>query len=234
VKLNKRLTCPLLIASNRKDPHQDSHRDWHELIAVSRQGDPWIITAVLLVYALFMHLIPALFAGLLIYHLTHLLAIPIRVKNISHRAAKIIAVIFIALIVVTAIAAAIGGITSFLHTQQGGISPLLVKIADILEHSRTDLPTWVTENFPRDALELQKQASVWLREHAGEVPILGKEAGHIVAMVLIGMILGVMAAMQEAVAEPRHTPFVTSLLVRLKLFSAAFGNVVGARRRLRS
>lgn len=192
----------------------------------------WLIAGATLIFILAFHLLAAFFAGLIIYHLVHALAASLRIKSLSHRETKLLAIALIALLVIVVVMGAVAGVASFLNAENGGLSALLAKLADILERSRANLPAWVTDNFPRNSIELQNQAAVWLREHARELSGLGKETGRVAAHILIGIALSVMASMQEAVADIHHKPFVGALICRLRLFSTAFGNVVGAQTKI--
>ena len=60
----------------------------------------WIIAAVLLLFVLAVHLLPALLAGLLVYELVHIIAPSIRLKQIHGSKAKIIVVALLAIVII--------------------------------------------------------------------------------------------------------------------------------------
>jgi len=68
----------------------------------------------------------------------------------------------------------------------------------------------------------------WLRDHAAELQTLGKEAGHAFAHILIGMVIGAMAALREACAAADPAPLASALGERIRRFASAFRQIVFA------
>ena len=50
-----------------------------------------------------------------------------------------------------------------------------------VQRSRSTLPAWVVEFLPRNAQGVRDTLSLWLREHASELQLIGKETGHALA-----------------------------------------------------
>ena len=149
----------------------------------------WILAALAMLFSLRLHLLPALIAGLLVYELVHVLA-PLFARHTTTRRAKAAAIVVVSLFVVGIVSAASFGIVVFMKGEGGSLSALLAKMADIIEDSRSTLPAWVVEFLPSNAQGVRDTLSQWLREHASELQSIGKDTGHALAQVLIGMVIG--------------------------------------------
>ncbi|MFL5505980.1 MAG: hypothetical protein ACJ8AU_03795, partial [Gemmatimonadales bacterium] len=162
----------------------------------------WIVAAVLLVATLALHLLPALLAGLLVYELVHVLAARIMLWRGGGR--KLAAVGLLATVIVTLLVLILWGIVLFLRSDAGSLSSLLQKMAEIVESSRGRLPTWVVDSIPGDPDAMKGAVSTWLAEHARELRTVGGEVGHAAVHMLIGMVIGAMVSLHEAL--PGATP----------------------------
>ncbi|MDP3140147.1 MAG: AI-2E family transporter, partial [Methylotenera sp.] len=180
-------------------------------------------------------LLPALLAGLLVYELVHIITPYIArrfpSKKPSNRS-KLWAVGILVAIIVSLLALAGAGLVAFLRSDAGSVTVLLAKMAQILEDSRKILPNWLLERLPADAHTFKEQATDWLRTHADELQVVGKEAGRVTAHVLIGMVIGGMLAIRDAVTMDHFKPFARALAERGDLFGDAFKRVVFAQLRI--
>ena len=195
----------------------------------------WVVAAIVLVFVLVFHLLPALLAGLLVYELVHMLTPQIAkrfpTKKPSNRA-KLWAVGILVVIIVGLLSLAGAALVAFLRSDAGSVTVLLAKMAQILEDSRKILPTWLLDHLPADAHTFREQASEWLRSHADELQVVGKEAGRATAHVLIGMIIGGMVAVRDAVRMDSRKPFARALATRGDMFGDAFRRIVFAQVRI--
>ena len=166
----------------------------------------WLITAVLLVFIVYSHLLPALLAGLLMYELVHLLAARINLRRFGGRPAKIVAVALLASLMATLITFATIGLMAFFHSDASKLPALLQKMAVIIEGSRSMLPDWLVEKLPTSAEGIQTATVELLRTHASEVQTAGKEMGRTLVHVLIGLIIGAMISLREVTAQPSLPP----------------------------
>ncbi len=66
----------------------------------------------------------------------------------------------------------------------------------------------------------------WLRLHAAELEPLGREAGRIAAHVLIGMVLGALISLRDAVPMQKYLPLAKALAGRTARLGQAFRSVV--------
>lgn len=188
----------------------------------------WLCAGAALLGILYLHLLPALLAGLLVYELTHILArrLPGGVWASDRR--KMIAVALLAVIVVLIVSAGILGSLAFFRSEHGSLTVLLGKMAEIVEGARDKLPQWLADKLPGSSGEIREAIGHWLREHAAELQTLGKEAGHAFAHILIGMVIGAMAALREACAPGDAAPLAAALEARIRRFTDAFRRIVFA------
>ncbi len=195
----------------------------------------WILAALTLLFVVKFSLLPALLAGLLVYELVHIITPHIARRFPSKRAnnySKLWAVGILVFIIVSMLGLAGAGLMAFLRSDAGSVTVLLAKMAQILEDSRRILPSWLVEHLPADAIAFKEQATVWLRTHADELQVVGKEAGRVTAHILIGMIIGGMLALREAIVIDHFKPFARALVERASFFSDAFKRIVFAQIRI--
>jgi predicted PurR-regulated permease PerM len=191
----------------------------------------WILVGLALVLILRLHLLTAFLAGLLVFELVHMIA-PMLQRRLSGRLPQMVAVGILASLIVGALTAAILGTIAFMRSDAGSLPGLLHKMADILESARAALPPWLMENLPDGADELRESLAEWLHEHAREVRLAGAETVRAFAHILIGMIIGGMLALREAVEDPPHRPLAHALAVQAEKLGDAFRRVVFAQVRI--
>jgi predicted PurR-regulated permease PerM len=191
----------------------------------------WILIGVAMVLVLTLHLLPALLAGLLVFELIHMLT-PHIARKFPGKRAKLIAIAFLAIVIVGLLSLAGAALVAFFRSESGSLTVLLAKMAQIIEDSRKILPVWILEHLPADAITFKEEASTWLRTHAEELQVVGKEAGRVTAHVLIGMIVGSMVALRDAIIDDHYKPFARALAQRAWLFGDAFRRIVFAQVRI--
>ena len=191
----------------------------------------WILIGMAMLFVLQLHLLPALLAGLLVYELILMLT-PHIARRLPGTRAKLIAIALLAVIIVGLLSLAGAGLVAFFRSESGSLTVLLAKMAQIIEDSRKILPGWIIERLPADAMTFKEVATTWLREHADDLQVVGKEAGRVTAHVLIGMIVGGMVALREATKDDHYKPFARALAQRAWLFGSAFRRVVFAQVRI--
>lgn len=190
----------------------------------------WLIAGFLLLFTLRFHLLPGLLGGLLVYELVHVIA-P-RLRLVHRGAGKVAAVALLAMLVVAMLTLLFVGAVAFFRSDAGSLPTLLQKMAEIIEGSRGKLPEWVVESLPDDADSLKDTIVTWLRVHAGEVELVGREAGRTVVHILIGMVIGAMVSLREARAGEGHGPLARALIERAARLGEAFRRVVFAQVRI--
>jgi len=188
----------------------------------------WVTAGALLFLTIYLHLLPALLAGLLVYELVHVIAERITART----GGKVAAVGLLATLIVGLLVAMMFGIVEFVRGDAGSLPRLLLKLAEIVEDSRNKLPSWILDYVPGDAETMKAAAIAWLREHATELRLVGGDIGRVLVHVLIGMVIGAMVSLNEASGRVERGPLTTALAERARRLGDAFRNVVFAQVRI--
>ena len=190
----------------------------------------WLLAGISLFMVLWLHLLAALLAGLLVFELVHLTA-PMLANRLSDQRARLVVAILFAGIAVGLVALLIGISLSY-FTDSGRLAVLATKMAEILESSRGSLPLWVQGYIPGSLDDLKTTFIGWLRNNAAALQVIGKEAGRSLAHILIGLVVGAMIAVQVTVREHNGGPLVLVLRERANCLARAFRNIVFAQVRI--
>lgn len=193
----------------------------------------WVLIGIGMILVLIFHLLPALLGGLLVYELIRILTPYIERKFPGPRA-KLIAIALLTIITVSILSMAGAGLVAFFRSESGSLTVLLAKMAQIIEDSRKLLPIWILDKLPSDAMAFKEEATIWLRTHATELQVVGKEAGRVTVRILVGMIVGGMIALRDAIKDDEYKPFARALAQRAWLFGDAFKRIVFAQVRIAS
>jgi len=190
----------------------------------------WLIAAFLLWFVLHVNLLPALLAGLLVFELVHLLTM--RLTFVRERRARILAVTFIAMLVVGLLSLMIIGAVLFFRSDSGGYVLLLKKSAEVIQSWRHLIPEWMAQSVPVDADALKSRVVAWLQEHVTAVQTAGREATQILVRIVIGMVIGALVALRQAVPSDGHRPLALALANRAQRFGEAFRRIIFAQVRI--
>lgn len=191
----------------------------------------WILMAAALFLVLSLDLLTALLGGLLVFELVHMIA-PRLQRRLSGRLPQMVAVAILAALIIGLLTAAVVGIIAFMRSDAGSLPGLLHKMAEILESARAALPPWLVENLPEGADELRESLAGWLHEHADDVRLAGAETARVFAHVLVGMIIGAMLALREAVDGTSQRPLARAISIQADRLGDAFRRVVFAQVRI--
>lgn len=191
----------------------------------------WLIAAAALIFVLIFHLLPALLAGLLVFELVHVIS-PWFARHLSGQRSKIIAVGLLSFTVVSLLTLASVGLIAFFRSDAGSLTLLFDKMAEIIESSRQIIPSWILTSLPPDAEAFRLTITAWLRTHAAELQLAGKEAGRLAAHILVGMIIGGMLALREVVPMDNYKPLARAMAERAKRIGLAFRRIVFAQVRI--
>jgi len=181
------------------------------------------VAAVLLV--LRFHLLPAVFAGLAVYVLTLKLARHLP-RNLN-RFARQVALGVVVVCVIICLTSAGAAIWSFIGSSHG-IAALLATIVDTLGSLRSTLPESVAELLPTTIEGLRQQLVEMFGEHVQKISVVGIESFKIFAHILLGMVVGGMAAVHHFMEHDSAPPFISALRSRLRNLATAFDKVVFA------
>ena len=181
------------------------------------------VAAVLLV--LRFHLLPAVFAGLAVYVLTLKLARHLP-RNLN-RFARQVALGVVVVCVIICLTSAGAAIWSFIGSSHG-IAALLATIVDTLGSLRSTLPESVAELLPTTIEGLRQQLVEMFGEHVQKISVVGIEGFKVFAHILLGMVVGGMAAVHHFMEHDSAPPFISALRSRLRNLATAFDKVVFA------
>ena len=181
------------------------------------------VAAVFLV--LRFHLLPAVFAGLAVYVLTLKLARHLP-KNMN-RFAQQVALGVVVICVITCLTSACAAIWSFISSSHG-IAALLATVVDTLGGLRHTLPATVAEALPTTIEGLRQQLVEMLGDHVQKISVVGMEGLKVFAHILLGMVVGGMAAVHHFTEHDKAPPLIGALRSRLHNLTTAFDKVVFA------
>jgi predicted PurR-regulated permease PerM len=191
----------------------------------------WSLIGIALVLVLRLHLLSALLAGLLLFELVHMLA-PVIQRRVFERRPRMVAVAVLAALIIGVVSAAVLGLIAFMRSDAGSFPGLMRKVVEILESARSALPPWLVEYLPEGSDEIRRSLTEWLQEHAATLRLAGAETARVLAHVLIGMIVGAMLALHEAVDGTAQRPLAHALSIQAARLGDAFRRVVFAQVRI--
>lgn len=189
------------------------------------QTASYALAAAGLLGVLWLGLLPALLSGLLIYQIVIFGARKLGDVGIIPETGKIILLVIISLIIVSAFV--IGGIMLSSRITQGpeSVVELLQRMADVVDEARLYLPLWAQTYLPANMDELQLRVADWLRENARYFSVIGVDAGYFLIHVIVGMIVGGMIALHPA-SPSRRAPLAHALSERIAFLGIAFRRIV--------
>jgi predicted PurR-regulated permease PerM len=167
-----------------------------------------------------------------VYELVSMLAPKFVSGRLSHSRAKIVVVTLISATVLGLLIALVAGVVAYFRTGND-LPALLTKMAEIVETSRGVLPAWIAQYLPQgDEAQVRSAIVEWLRTHAEEIKVLGGNAGRVLAMVVIGLIIGAIVALNEGRPNHKLGPLAQALTERVDRLGIAFRQVVFAQVRI--
>lgn len=186
-----------------------------------------LITATLLGLVLFLHLLPVLIAGLLVYALINAL-VPALQRHLPGTRAHWLVVALLATAVVGLLTFAIAGGIAYLGSEHGNPAQLFERMTPLIERARTQLPAFIVNHLPDNVDEIRAAIMAWLREHAAQLQLAGANAVRMIVHLLIGMVLGAMLSLQTALARPPGGPLTAALSERCMNLVTSFHDIVFA------
>lgn len=187
----------------------------------------YLLAAVSLLLVLHLRLLPALIAGLLVYALVNALA-PSLQKHFPGTRAHWLVVALLAAVVVGLLTVAIVGGLAYLGSEHGNPTLLFERLTPVVERARGQLPALIVNHLPDSSEQIREAVMSWLREHAAQLQLAGKNAARIIVHLLIGMILGAMLSLQTALARGSEGPLAVALNNRCVNVATAFHDIVFA------
>lgn len=188
----------------------------------------WFASAAVLLLLLYLHLLPALIAGLLVYALVNLLTPLLHNRMLWGEGPRFAAVSLIAAAVIALIALLAVFTSSLLRESNETLPALITRMAEIIEESRELLPAWMSDNVPADAEQLRIALVEWLRTNADVFQVAGTGLGRVLAQILIGMVIGALLSLESTVISRSSTPLTAAMATRGQRLADAFRRVVFA------
>jgi predicted PurR-regulated permease PerM len=192
----------------------------------------WVLMGVTLVAILSLHLIAGLLAGLMVFELVQVIAARHALLGVSHRVGRLIAVAVVAIVTILALVGGALGLASLVADRSDNLPALIQKMADVIGSARFYVPVWAQEYVPSNLDELERQAAIWLRTHAGELQAIGERFGGVLLHVLVGMIIGAMVAVTDLTPTRELPVFSRALEQRVSRLGLAFRRIVFAQIRI--
>jgi predicted PurR-regulated permease PerM len=192
----------------------------------------WVLMGVALVFALQAHLLPALFAGLLMHELVHILTPQLRSRHVGEEVAKAAAVAVLSLIIFVLGWLAVSGLLVSLRNGYNSLPELLQRMAEIIEARRDSWPQWLVTSLPEDADALQAAVTGWLRDNARGLQVFGAGAGRALTYVLFGLIIGAFVALRRGRSPSELPGLARSMAERVTRLGQSFRRVVFAQVRI--
>jgi predicted PurR-regulated permease PerM len=190
---------------------------------------PAAATALLLV--MFLHLLPALIAGLLVYAVVDALA-PLLERRWPGGWARQLVVGVLAVVVAGLLALLIFAAVAFFRAELGDPDTLFDRMMPMIDRARTQLPAWIVAYLPVSAEDFRYSATQLARAHATQLQVAGRETAHVFGRILVGLALGALVALTHARMADAAGPLQRDLTARCAHFARAFHDIVFAQARI--
>jgi predicted PurR-regulated permease PerM len=191
----------------------------------------WLLAGLALLLILLLHLLPALLGGLLVFELIQLVAPRLALRLPAGRA-HLAAFLLLSVLAVGVVTAGVLLAIAFFRSDAGSLPALVQKMADILEGSRHSLPAWIVDSLPENLDSLKEIVVHWLRNHAAEVQLAGREAVRGFVHLLVGTVIGAVMALRDLTAIGERRPLAQAMVERAHRLADAFRRIVFAQVRI--
>ena len=187
----------------------------------------FLLAGAALLLILHSGLLAALYSGLLVYALVHLIA-PALSLRMSNQKAKLTSVAVLGSVIVLLLTLVLWFPLAFFLSDDGSYPVLVKKMADLIELSRNQIPEWIADYLPESAEALQQTLTAWMREHAGQAKHIGEQTGRTIAHLIIGMVIGAMAALYDTTRIHHFKPLAAAMHKRVVNLHQSFRQIVFA------
>jgi predicted PurR-regulated permease PerM len=188
----------------------------------------YIMAALALLMVLWLHLLPALLAGLLVYELVHAMT-PLLGRRISGERARLVVVTVLGVVVVGLLTLLVVWLVSFFRREMGDPDLLWQQqLMPLVEKAREQLPPTITNWLPDSVDELRVMALDLTRKHALSLQNVGKETARVLVRIIVGMVLGALVALNRARPPHQVGPLAAALGERCQHLAESFHNIVFA------
>ena len=185
----------------------------------------YVLAFFAVIAVLYFQLLTAVIAGLAVYVTTVTLARRVPANWGGMGREVILGLVAIGVVVV--LFGAGFGLWSFLLGHQG-VAALLMAVAGTLDRIKHSLPADLVVTLPDTVEEIQTRLADLLRENVQHLSSVGIEGVKVLAHVLLGMVVGGMAALHSYNEAQTWPPLAATLHDRLKVLTESFQKVVSA------
>jgi len=200
----------------------------HPVTLQPRDIVAWLASAAALLLLLYLHLLPALIAGLLVFTLVNSLTPLLDNRMLWGDGPRLLAVSIIAAAVIGLIVLLGVLSTSVIRENIERLPALMNRMAQIIEESRSGMPSWVSQYIPRDADQIQNSMVNWLRGNAYIFQDAGIDIGRVFMHIVIGMVIGALLSLETAISTSHGGPLTREIAQRSLRLSTSFRQVVFA------
>lgn len=195
-------------------------------LSESRMEDISCALALLALFAVVpLGLLTVLLSGLLIYLLVEFGAGALKRIGILPSVGRIILVLIIATAFIASITVGVVALISRLTQGPEGLGTLLRTMADALDGLRDHIPPWVDNFLPFSFEDWRDVLTEWLREHAAQLSMVGRDAGMFLTHLIVGMVVGGLIAC-GSVSKASNRPLAKALKNRGAVLLKAFHRIV--------
>jgi len=187
-----------------------------------------VLAALALLLVLWLRLLPALLAGLLVYELVQSAA-PLLGRRISGERARMLVVAVLGVVVTGLLILLALGTISLVRHEIGNPEQLWQdQLMPLVDKARQQLPASLTNWLPDSVYELRSMAAELTHKHAGSLQMAGKETARTLVHIIIGLVLGAMVALSHARPVHNARPLAAMLRKRSQRLGDGFHDIVFA------
>lgn len=192
----------------------------------------YIIAGVALLLVLFLHLLPAMVAGLLVYALVGVVS-PLLERKLSGERSRQVAVALFGGVVVALLAALIVSAIVLLRDEFHDPAVLFDRLMPIIDRARGQLPQALVAHLPGTTDDLRAFTADLARKHSAQLQLVGEQTLLVFGRILLGLILGAMVALpHHERSSSRGGPLSRELGVRCARLAGAFHDIVFAQAKI--
>jgi predicted PurR-regulated permease PerM len=192
----------------------------------------WFLTGALLLYVLFLHLVPAVVGGLVLYlvldRLSHSFS-----KRMPGTAARPLALLLVTLVGGGVLVGVGALLVSYLRHHVDNLPGMMTKMAEVLDSTRAWLGGYGEQLIPEvmtDAETIKAALVAWLKTHAEALKLAGSAVSIGVVHMIMGMLLAVLVFFRHVTRNDGRTRGALGAMLEQKVdrFARAFAQIATA------
>ncbi|RQH04587.1 AI-2E family transporter [Paraburkholderia dinghuensis] len=186
----------------------------------------YLVAASALLAVLYLNLLGALLAGMLVYQLVHIIA-PYIERSMSSQRARWASVVLVSIVIVGVLTGLTVGVIEHFEDDVPSVQKVMSQMMVFVDQARGHIPAAVAAYLPVDVDQLKVKVVALMHEHADQLGQGGKNAARIFGRIVIGMIIGAIVAISMQ-KNARRLPLSNALVTRVARFADAFRRIVFA------